>query len=170
VWDSSQVLAQLMLDYDIEGKRILELGCGIALSSLLLNRRGANITSTDYHPEAEAYLRTNTRLNEDRDIPFFLADWDAPAIDERRFDLIIGSDVLYENYQLAPLARFIEQHAAADCEVIVVDPGRKQQGGFRNEMSQYGFACVSDQPQNGPELKKRFKGAVLTFNRCPDAR
>ena len=37
-------------------KRILEVGCGIGLSSLILNRLNADITATDYHPEAEKFL------------------------------------------------------------------------------------------------------------------
>ncbi|MER2164740.1 MAG: histidine kinase, partial [Psychrobacter alimentarius] len=47
IWPSSLVLANHMLNYDIAGKRILEVGCGMALSSLLLNHRHADITATD---------------------------------------------------------------------------------------------------------------------------
>jgi len=42
-----------MLDYKTEGKRILEIGCGIDLSSLLLNEKHADITVNDDHPEVE---------------------------------------------------------------------------------------------------------------------
>src|SRR5680860_342426 len=56
VWPSGLVLANHMLNYPIEGKRILEIGCGMALSSLLLNARQADITATDYHPEVEHFL------------------------------------------------------------------------------------------------------------------
>ena len=35
VWPSGEVLAQFMSDFQIEGKRILEVGCGIGLTSLL---------------------------------------------------------------------------------------------------------------------------------------
>ncbi|WVI84620.1 hypothetical protein VSX76_12665 [Methylophaga thalassica] len=56
VWPSSIVLANHMLDYDIKNKRILEIGCGMALSSLLLNERMADITATDYHPEVNHFL------------------------------------------------------------------------------------------------------------------
>lgn len=52
VWASGTVLAHLMAEQEIDGLRILEVGCGIALASLVLNQRHANITATDYHPEA----------------------------------------------------------------------------------------------------------------------
>ncbi len=49
IWPSGEVLANLMLDYQIKGKRVLEVGCGIALASLVLNQRDADITATDHH-------------------------------------------------------------------------------------------------------------------------
>ena len=64
-----------MSKYEIEGRRVLEVGCGMALSSLLINRRGGDITATDYHPEAGAFLQANTLLNEDAEIPYFRANW-----------------------------------------------------------------------------------------------
>ena len=56
VWPSGLVLAHYICDYNTSSKRILELGCGMALSSLLLNKQHANITATDYHPETGAFL------------------------------------------------------------------------------------------------------------------
>ena len=165
VWDSSQVLAHLMADFEIGGKRILELGCGMALSSLLINRRGGDITATDYHPEAGVFLGNNTQLNEDDDIPFFLANWVDGNTDLGRYDLIIGSDILYERCQLAPLAQFIDDHSQPSCEVVLVDPGRKQQGAFRREMSHLGFSHGKEAPADSSFLTQLLTGSVLRFNR-----
>lgn len=52
VWPSGRLLAQAMHRYRIANKRILELGCGIGLASLVLQRRGADITASDMHPLA----------------------------------------------------------------------------------------------------------------------
>ena len=38
IWPSSLVLAHHMINYDIGSKKVLEIGCGTALSSLLLNK------------------------------------------------------------------------------------------------------------------------------------
>lgn len=167
VWDSSQVLAKLMADYEIAGKRILELGCGMALSSLILNRRGGDITATDYHPEVESFLQANALLNKDSEIPFFRSDWDDGDSDSEhgQFDLIIASDVLYERDNIPLLARFIHGHARADCEVVVVDPGRKQQGRFSQRMSLYGFTHRQDKPQDSSYLEKPFSGTILKYSR-----
>jgi predicted nicotinamide N-methyase len=165
VWDSSQVLARLMADFQIEGKRILELGCGTALSSLLINRRGGDITATDYHPEAGPFLRTNTLLNGDIEIPFFRADWDEDNSTHGRFDLIIGSDILYEHNNLKSLARFIQGHARSSCEVVMVDPGRKLQGSFSQCMSLYGFSHQREKPKDSSYLAKPFTGSILKYDR-----
>jgi len=48
LWPSSLVLAHFVSNYDIGTKRVLEIGCGTALSSLLLNKQHVDITATDY--------------------------------------------------------------------------------------------------------------------------
>lgn len=55
LWDSGLVLAHQINTREFAGKRILEVGCGLALASLLLNHRKADITVTDYHPEVGAF-------------------------------------------------------------------------------------------------------------------
>ena len=47
-------------------KRILEVGCGLGLASLVLNERSADISATDYHPEVETFLKINTELENHR--------------------------------------------------------------------------------------------------------
>src|SRR3954467_11935213 len=52
LWPSGVALAEEMADFPIDVKRILEVGCGIGLASLVLKRRGADITACDHHPLA----------------------------------------------------------------------------------------------------------------------
>eukprot|EP01155_Anaeramoeba_flamelloides_P025519 Anaeramoba_flamelloidesa813950_40.p1 GENE.a813950_40~~a813950_40.p1 ORF type:complete len:102 (-),score=3.67 a813950_40:110-415(-) len=99
----------------------------MGLSSLLLNHTGKDITATDYHPEVGGYLNKNTKLNNDKNIPFFRQDW-GNIKDENlgKFDLIIGSDILYEPNHFELLSTFINRHANDKCEIIIVDA--KQEG------------------------------------------
>ena len=125
LWDSAYVLAHLMSRYDVGERRVLEVGSGLGLASLVLNRRGANITATDYHPDASVFMAVNTALNGDAPIPFHRASWaDDGDGGLKRFDLLIASDVLYEPGQAKPFAAFLLRHAAPLCEIIVVDAGR----------------------------------------------
>lgn len=165
VWPSSMVLAHYISDYDTGSKRILEIGCGMALSSLLLNKRHANITVTDYHPETGAFLARNTLLNEDPPIAYEQVDWADTEDGLGLFDLIIGSDLLYEEQHIALLANFIEGHANQTCEVIIVDPGRGRKNKLSARMIELGYSSRQEKPSHTDYLSEEFKGQILTFVR-----
>lgn len=165
VWASGEVLAHLMFDYEIAGKRILEVGCGIGLASLVLNYRLADITATDYHPEAESFLQENVKLNNGRDIPFTRTAWDDEITNLGGFDLIIGSDLLYDRGNAEVLSEFIAQHSRSHCNVIIVDPGRGQSAQFSKNMIGFGYALNTSLFFKSDFLTKPFRGKVLHYNR-----
>jgi predicted nicotinamide N-methyase len=165
IWDSSKILAHLMSDFDIAGKRILEVGCGIGLASLVLNHRSANITATDYHPEAERFMSENTRINNDNLIPFIRTGWGDFDDTLGEFDLIIGSDLLYERDHINLLAGFIDRHTKRSCEVIIVDPGRGNHSHFSKKMVTLDFSHTQSKPLNTTYLTQAFKGQLLRYVR-----
>jgi len=165
IWDSSKILAHLMSDFNIEGKRILEVGCGIGLASLVLNHRSADITATDYHPEAERFMDENVRINNDEHIPFIRAGWGDSDDALGKFDLIIGSDLLYEPDHIHLLAGFIDRHTAQACEVIIVDPGRGNHSNFSKRMVNLDFSHTQSKPLDTAYLTLPFKGQLLRYKR-----
>lgn len=165
LWPSSLVLAHHMLDYNSADKRILEVGCGMALSSLLLNHRQADITATDYHPAVVDFLDHNTALNNDKDINFERLDWSEDNSHLGHFDVIIGSDLLYEDQHIEILADFIERHAKPTCEFIIVDPGRGRKNKITAKMVAFGFSSHHEKPKDTSYLEQTFKGHILTFLR-----
>jgi len=165
IWDSSRILAEQMATQEIDKLRILEVGCGMALSSLVLNHRNADITATDYHPEVRNFLNENTRINKDKDIPFIRTGWADEEGALGKFDLIIGSDLLYEQEHAKLLSQFINQHANAHCEVIIVDPGRGNHAKFSKEMVLMGYAHSQNRPENQDFLETPFKGQILNYTR-----
>ena len=78
IWPSGRLLAQAMHRFDIAQKRILELGCGIGLASLVLQRRGADIVASDMHPLAEPFLAYNAALNELPALHYRQLRWNVP--------------------------------------------------------------------------------------------
>jgi ETFB lysine methyltransferase len=165
VWPSGQVLAHLMFEYEIAGKRILEVGCGIGLTSLVLNHRLADITATDYHPEVGAFLSENVQLNHGRAIPFVRTGWGDAQTTLGQFDLIVGSDLLYEREHVELLAGFIDQHARPRCAVVLVDPGRGNHARFSKLMVGLGYSHTQAAPQNVDYLSQPFKGQILSYCR-----
>ena len=152
LWPSSRQLAARMAVRGLDpGERILEVGCGRALASLVSHRRGADVTASDCHPLAAAFLLENVRLNDLPPLPYRHGDWaatvdaialddaDSPARVQGRFGLIIGSDVLYERDDTGLLSGFIERHALPAAEVLIVDPNRGNRAGFNRRMAVAGF-------------------------------
>jgi predicted nicotinamide N-methyase len=74
-------------------------------------------------------------------VPFTRTGWLDEDDELGRFDLIIGSDLLYERDHPALLAAFIDRHAAPICEVLLADGGRGGLGRFTRELEARGFAC-----------------------------
>jgi predicted nicotinamide N-methyase len=181
LWPSGMHLAERMAQRPVTGERILEIGCGLGLTSLVAHRRGALVTASDCHPLAHAFLDENTRLNGLPPLPYRHGLWGRAALREDGlpvlteakdaqvlglFDLIVGSDILYERDDEGALAHFIGSHAATPSEVWVVDPNRGNRAAFHKRMSLAGFSLreqVLDRPAMGDV--PAYKGRMLTYNR-----
>lgn len=165
LWPSSRVLAGVVSLYELEGKRVLEIGCGLGLSSIVLHNMGVDITASDYHPQARSFMDENLRKNKMQPIKFSDANWDTenPLLGE--FDLIIGSDVLYEPVHPERVSRFIECHSSDDVEVIIVDPNRGNRSRFTQAMTGLGYSYDFDRFDVEDTDDRRCKGRVLKFKR-----
>lgn len=159
LWPSGRVLAQAMLTFKLDGKRILEVGCGLGLASLVVHRRGGDITASDCHPLAAAFLLENLRLNGLPAMKYQIGDWSRPNPGLGLFDVIIGSDLLYDREQPEALSQFIDRHSAAAVEVVIADPDRGNQARFKRKMHVLGYshseARVSSLPGDGGPYKGR---------------
>lgn len=163
LWPAGLALAVEMGDFPVAGKRILELGCGLGLASLVLQQRGADITASDYHPLAQDFLEHNARLNGLGHIPFHAAPWAGEALDLGRFDLVIGSDLLYERDHPALLAGFVSRHAHPASQVVLTDPGRGQRGRFGAQMTAQGYVTTGRRVSFQDQVAL---GHVLTYTRA----
>ncbi len=165
VWPSSMMLADMMDEQAFTGLRVLEMGCGLGLASLVAARRGANITASDYHPLAQSFLESNSHDNALADIPFVCSDWAKPDLALGKFDLMIGSDLLYEPNHPELLSQFIDLHASLNVTVIIIDPNRRQQAQFSQRMLALGFDCVVEKIESKRALALNYKGKKLTYTR-----
>ncbi len=142
LWPSSVLLARIVNQLALENLKILEVGCGLALASLVASFRGANITASDFHPLTESFLTDNIALNHLSHIKYFHGDWCKPITNKGQFDLIIGSDLLYDQASPPLLAQFINCHLAKNGRVILIDPGRKLANKFIKIMASLNIQCV----------------------------
>jgi hypothetical protein len=82
-----------------------------------------------------------------------------------RFDVIMGSDVLYDRGQPQVLAQFIEQHAQPGAEVLIVDPDRGNRPAFNREMSARGYSHSETRIATLPGEGGKYKGRLLKYLR-----
>jgi len=165
LWPSGLMLAEIMSTREIRGLDILELGCGIGLASMIANRRGGRTTASDYHPLAEEFMAANTKLNDMQVTRFKQCDWSKPITGMGQFDLIIGSDLLYEPDHPQLLSRFIDVHAKHGANVIIVDPGRRQMSKFRKKMALLGYDSCKENTSQSVMNEHKFKGNVTRYFR-----
>jgi len=165
LWPAGFALAEEMSRFSIKGKHILEVGCGIGLPSLVLQRRRADITACDYHPLAEEFLRHNADLNNLAPIRFFNTPWIGWSMDLGRFDLIIGSDLLYERDHPSLLAGFLADHANPTCQILLADPGRSRCGQISAKLALQGYACTESRLQLAETHPPSSRGRLLSFMR-----
>lgn len=166
VWPSGRVLAEAMSTFDIAGKRILELGCGLGLSSLVLQRRLADVTASDHHPLAQSFLARNATLNGLPEIVYRDLPWAEPDRTIGLFDLIIGSDILYERGHAALLAAMIARHARPASEVLVTDPGRGNSGPFTRALALQGYTVTEERSRFDARDVAPFRGRLLHYRRA----
>ncbi|MBW3622649.1 MAG: methyltransferase domain-containing protein, partial [Armatimonadetes bacterium] len=101
---------------------VLELGCGVGLAGIVAATLGMNVIQTDLVPNALRFARVNARRN-GVEIPGFVGDWRAMGLNGR-FDVILGSDVLYEPKLHPALMRIMHNHLAPEGRVLISDPCR----------------------------------------------
>ena len=163
-WPAGLLLADLVSRLVLGSGRMLELGCGLGIASLVANARGADILATDYHPMAADFLRDNSARNALFPTPFLRLDWREPDPSLGLFDLIVGSDLLYEPDHPALLSSFMARHSHAGTRVIIVDPRRTRHVRFRRSMETEGFQSSSESGTPLHLADYGFKGVIQRFD------
>lgn len=125
LWDSAPVLAGALCEQPgtVAGKTLLELGAGVGVAGLVAAALGGRVRQTDHGREALALCRRNAALNGIAGIDWALADW-TRWDDADRYDVIIGSDILYEGDLYPALAAIFARNLAPGGRVFLTDPGR----------------------------------------------
>lgn len=120
-------------------RRALEIGCGVGLAGIVATSLGATVMQTDYLPDAIRLARHNADQNGIAGIEMLQADWrDFPNLEP--FEVVLGSDVLYERAMHPVLASLLERIVAPCGRLILSDPLRPQALDFVQAMESGGWA------------------------------
>lgn len=145
VWPSALAASEQLarLGGALRGARVLEVGCGLALPSLVAAKLGATVTATDFHPEVPRFLSRNLELNglTASQVEYLPLNWlqlgEAPALGP--FDWVVGSDILYEKQHPRAAADALTAFAGKKGRIIVTDPLRPYLQSFVDEMTRRGY-------------------------------
>ena len=127
LWSSAIPTAESVMRADWRGdETALELGCGVGLVGLAALERGLPVTFSDQVMEAVRTAQENARRNGFPCAAGMRLDWRDPmvALGDRRFQVVLASDVLYHLPHHAALLDTIDQALAPDGVCWIGDPGR----------------------------------------------
>lgn len=133
LWPSGLALARVVHRRDLEGLRVLELGCGLALPSIVAALGGARVLATDWSPEALEVAAANATRNR-ADVETALVSWTGPEplVRAAPWDLVLAADVLYERRNVEQLLSLLPRLGA---EVLLAEPGRPPAARFFEEVA-----------------------------------
>jgi predicted nicotinamide N-methyase len=157
VWPSSLILAGKLLELEGRGKTALELGCGVGLSTLAATTAGYDVLSTDYYEDALDVTRANVFRNLGTLARTRLVDWRHFPDDLGRFDLVLASDVLYEQEYAALLPVILKRLLSPSGFALVADPGRVAAPVFVEACAEHGLAIRNKEtrPFEAGEIKQK---------------
>ena len=155
LWNAAVLLADHMAtalgpDY-FQGKRVLELGCGTALPSIVAARLGARVVATDITDQVLARAKRNVDRNACGDVTVQPLVWGA-LLDgsyeqlSGQFDVVIASDLLWVLGSWKPLAATARELLSADGDFLLAETGHDQLAlpaalaGFRTVAESSGLA------------------------------
>jgi predicted nicotinamide N-methyase len=158
-------MAMKLCKVELAGKRVLEIGCGLGLCSIVLHRMGVDITASDYHPRAREFLDRNVLGNGLPPIKYQTGNWDGENPELGKFDVMIGSDILYEPDHAHRVARFIDRHSSDDVEVLIGDPGRSNRAKFTRNMVGLGYLHRCERFDRELQDGNRCRGSISQYRR-----
>jgi methyltransferase-like protein 23 len=143
VWPSAIALAHEIASRDVAGKRILELGAGTGLPGIVAASLGAHVVQTDRQNLVLHVCKQNAERNGVTTIEHRAADWTAWE-DTARYDLILGSDILYAEPLHANLRRIFETNLAPGGVLLLADPFRETSVELLEAMEREGWRVAMD--------------------------
>lgn len=165
LWPSALVLAEEIAADWPAGKKILELGCGIGLPSVVAAGCGARVLASDWYPEALVFAEHNA-ARAGVEIETLAADWSAPPPQlraEAPFDLIVGADILYEDRNGDALSQLLPELIAPEGEIIVTDPRRPNVTALVDPLTKAGWEHRREDRENPGRIDEA--GHVIHIHR-----
>ena len=137
LWESAIGLARHISELDkvLSDKHVLEIGCGFGLAGITACQAGAKVVFTDFEHDALLFAKHNAQQNGINSAIFVQMDWNALCFQDK-FDIILASDVIYEEQNWKPILSLLQNLLSPDGVAFFSEPNRKNADGF--------FKCIRE--------------------------
>ncbi|PAF52984.1 hypothetical protein BKH42_08430 [Helicobacter sp. 13S00482-2] len=88
-----EVFSRYICD-DFKGKKVLDIGCGPGIFSILLSKLGAEVSALDYTSDMIEYAKQNA-LNHNAQIDFFIGDAHHLEFEDNSFDVVVSRNLTW---------------------------------------------------------------------------
>ncbi len=163
LWPAARMLAKAILrEQWPPDTEALELGCGLGLPGVAALSKGVRVTFSDYDATALQFAARNAGLNGFKTYAVLPMDWRRPP--DRQFSLILASDLLYEERNVAPVVALLSKMLTADGLCLLTDQDRKPAPLLRKTLTENGLTFTTQLMRAGqPGL--RVKGTLYRIRR-----
>lgn len=142
LWEASIALGQFLSPEICGQKKVLEIGCGLALPSFVATKFNGRATATDFHEDVPLFLAENFKQNNIK-FSYQMMNW---RLKDKNicsslggFDLVLGSDILYESQHPEEVAHALVNFLNPNGKIILTDPGRAYVQNFISAMNKLGY-------------------------------
>jgi len=136
-WPSASAFDNHLSHFALRGCAVLELGCGSGIAGFSAAVRGAHVTFTDAVSHAVRLTQLNTwSLRKQCD--YQTLRWAERCL-SKRFDYIVGADLVYDTEHFVALEKCASSHLAEDGKFLLAEPGRQSGEAFQRHMQSCGW-------------------------------
>lgn len=139
LWPAALMLAEYLYRSESgQGRRAIELGCGVGLVSMAAARTGWRVVASDCDPVPLQFAEFNATANAVEIESYQLLDWHKPQ-SAHRFSRVFAADVLYQRCDHTPILKCMDQLLDDDGIAVIADPNRRIADDFAPLVEANGF-------------------------------
>jgi len=168
-WPGAILLAEAVLRGESgRGRPAIEIGCGVGIASVLAARMGWVVTASDYDKDALAYARLNAERNGAALAGTAMIDFRVP-LPEPAYNLVLASDLLYEQRNCEPVARWIASALKPGGLAMLSDPYRTAAESFADHARDAGLTLRMELVESRAPAGLHHRGRIwhATCTRSP---
>ena len=164
LWSGARVLASYLARgfLDVRGRRVLEIGCGLALPGITAALLGADVTLVDLDPAPLAFAAASAAAN---GIDCRTVASDFTRLDPaERYDVVLAAEVAYDRARYPELAAVLTRHRTPGGVTLLADGYRTDTRGLYRALADAG--CATHAVDVRIEEEARAMPVRLTLIRC----